>query len=115
MHATVVLAHNRAQPNFVHDLVLLLEGGAVCLAPRLVLILLQPMATGLPQSLKGSIGKAEGILRLSEVCRKLETEAEKILPFTSLEEAAPLRGGKISDDSEEAGAEGDQQDHAVRV
>jgi hypothetical protein len=42
------------------------------------------------QELRKKLAKAESILKLAEVCRKMETEQEKVLPFWSLGEAVPV-------------------------
>jgi hypothetical protein len=44
------------------------------------------------QELKKKLAKAESVLKLAEICRKLETEQEKVLPFWSAAEAVPLPG-----------------------
>jgi len=41
--------------------------------------------------LERKLAKASSILRLAEVCRRLETEQEKVLPFWSLDEAVPVK------------------------
>ena len=41
--------------------------------------------------LKKKLGSAERILKLGELCRKLETEQEKVLPFCSPEQALGLQ------------------------
>ena len=41
--------------------------------------------------LKKKLGSAERILELGELCRKLETEQEKVLPFCSPEQALGLQ------------------------
>ncbi|KAK9816665.1 hypothetical protein WJX72_003464 [[Myrmecia] bisecta] len=43
-------------------------------------------------ALQNKLEAAERILKLGELCRKLETEQEKVLPFCSVEEAVPLSG-----------------------
>jgi hypothetical protein len=40
--------------------------------------------------LQRKLSKAEAVLKLAEVCRRLETEQEKVLPFWSLDEAVPV-------------------------
>ena len=43
------------------------------------------------KELKKKLGSAERILKLGELCRKLETEQEKVLPFCSPEQALGLQ------------------------
>jgi hypothetical protein len=61
--------------------------------------------------LRRKLAKAAAVLRLAEVCRRLETEQEKVLPFWSVEEAVPIAeaGGAGSGD----GAGADQDEGAV--
>lgn len=42
------------------------------------------------QDLRSKLSRAECILKLSGMCRKLETEQEKVLPFHTLTEAVPV-------------------------
>lgn len=42
------------------------------------------------QDLRSKLSRAEAILKLAGMCRKLETEQEKVLPFQSLSEAVPV-------------------------
>lgn len=42
------------------------------------------------QDLRSKLSRAEAILKLTGMCRKLETEQEKVLPFHSLAEAVPV-------------------------
>jgi hypothetical protein len=42
------------------------------------------------QDLRSKLSRAEAILKLSGMCRKLETEQEKVLPFHNLSEAVPV-------------------------
>lgn len=42
------------------------------------------------KNLKEQLGKAERLLKLGELCRKLEREREKVLPFHTLDEAVPI-------------------------
>ena len=70
------------------------------------------------KELKKKLGSAERILRLGELCRKLETEQEKVLPFCSPEQALglqPLADSEVSQEVEgEASANGlDDSDHQV--
>jgi hypothetical protein len=48
------------------------------------------MCDMLPQDLRSKLSRAECILKLSGMCRKLETEQEKVLPFHSLRVAVPV-------------------------
>jgi hypothetical protein len=41
-------------------------------------------ALSLPQDLRSKLAKAESVLKLAEMCRKLETEHEKVAPFMEL-------------------------------
>lgn len=43
-----------------------------------------------PQDLRSKLSRAESIMKLSGMCRKLETEQEKVLPFHTLAEAVPV-------------------------
>ncbi|GBF98175.1 hypothetical protein Rsub_10675 [Raphidocelis subcapitata] len=45
------------------------------------------------------LARARSVLRLAEVCRRLETEEEKVLPFWSLDEAVAVdvRGGAVDE------------------
>ncbi|KAA6429238.1 MAG: flagellar associated [Trebouxia sp. A1-2] len=47
--------------------------------------------------LKKKLGSAERILKLGELCRKLETEQEKVLPFCSPEQALGLQPFPVSE------------------
>jgi hypothetical protein len=42
------------------------------------------LLTCLPQDLRAKLAKAESVLKLAEMCRKLETEHEKVAPFVEL-------------------------------
>ncbi len=42
------------------------------------------------KELKEQLSKAERLLKLGELCRKLEREREKVLPFHTLDEAVPI-------------------------
>lgn len=42
------------------------------------------------KDLRGQLSKMERILKLGELCRKLEKEREKVLPFHTLDEAVPI-------------------------
>lgn len=70
------------------------------------------------KELKKKLGSAERILKLGELCRKLETEQEKVLPFCSPEQALglqPLADQEGSQQVEgEASANGlEDSDHQV--
>ena len=41
------------------------------------------------RDLRDQLSKAERLLKLGELCRKLEREREKVLPFHTLDEAVP--------------------------
>ena len=42
------------------------------------------------KDLREQLSKAERLLKLGELCRKLEREREKVLPFHTLDEAVPI-------------------------
>ena len=72
------------------------------------------------KELKKKLASAERILKLGELCRKLETEQEKVLPFCSPEQALGLQA--LSDQEEarqleaEASAAGlDDSDNQVHT
>ncbi len=55
--------------------------------------------------LKKKLGSAERILKLGELCRKLETEQEKVLPFCSPEQALGLQPLNEQEESRQTEAE----------
>ena len=68
------------------------------------------------------MGSAERILKLGELCRKLETEQEKVLPFCSPEEALDLHPPADQQDRRHMEAEGsasatalEEADHQVHT
>lgn len=70
--------------------------------------------------LKRKLASAERILKLGELCRKLETEQEKVLPFCSPEEALglqPSHGLELPQPEAESSGSGrhghDDADHSV--
>ena len=68
--------------------------------------------------LKKKLGSAERILKLGELCRKLETEQEKVLPFCTPEQALGLQPLFDQEESQQLEAESsatsfDDGDHAV--
>jgi len=68
--------------------------------------------------LKKKLGSAERILKLGELCRKLETEQEKVLPFCSPEQALGLQPLVDQEEPQQSEAESsaasfDDGDHAV--
>lgn len=68
--------------------------------------------------LKKKLGSAERILKLGELCRKLETEQEKVLPFCSPEQALGLQPLFDQEEPQQSEAESsatsfDDGDHAV--
>ncbi|DBB08340.1 TPA: Para-hydroxybenzoate--polyprenyltransferase, mitochondrial precursor (PHB:polyprenyltransferase), variant 2 [Trebouxia sp. C0006] len=67
--------------------------------------------------LKKKLGSAERILKLGELCRKLETEQEKVLPFCSPEQALGLQPLFDQEEPQQSEAESsaasfDDGDHA---
>ena len=71
--------------------------------------------------LKKKLASAERILKLGELCRKLETEQEKVLPFCSPEQALGLQPSHDQEEPRQAEAEHsgssrhahDDADHSV--
>jgi hypothetical protein len=59
-------------------------------ADRLKALSLASAAAG--SELRRKLDRAAAVLRLAEVCRRLEGEAEKVLPFWSTNEAVPVEG-----------------------
>lgn len=50
------------------------------------------------QDLRCKIGKAESVLKLAEMCRKLETEQEKVIPFWNITAVSATAPGQQGDD-----------------
>ena len=57
------------------------------------------------KELKKKLASAERILKLGELCRKLETEQEKVLPFCSPEQALGLQPLSDQEESHQLEAE----------
>lgn len=65
--------------------------------------------------LREQLQMAESILKLAEICRKFETEQEKVLPFWSPQEAVPLPGQEEAALQEEAEAQAAMQQELADI
>lgn len=71
------------------------------LKPKKVLALHNCGGNVLPcdlQDLRSKLEKAESVLKLAEMCRKLETEQEKVIPFWSITAVSATAAGQEADD-----------------
>jgi hypothetical protein len=66
--------------------------------------------------LRSKLSRAECILKLSGMCRKLETEQEKVLPFHTLSEAVPVpEQPHLAESERDQHTQHDQQDQQQLV
>lgn len=65
---------------------------------QLVMELLQVAYTFCMQDLRSKLEKAESVLKLAEMCRKLETEQEKVIPFWSITAVSGTAEGEQAED-----------------
>lgn len=92
------------------------KGVVKCFDIRLK-VLVPACSANADKELKKKLGSAERILKLGELCRKLETEQEKVLPFCSPEQALGLQPQADQEGKQgegEASATGlEESDHQV--